>query len=130
MDVHAARQRPASDDRLGITDVFERVDIVHSTAATTMGTRGYYVYRWRGWYFIHYNHLDSYPDVLGLMIHGEVPPADCAPGVFDKWFESATKRFNPDLKRYKVEERRSKTYEVTGHFSISREQPQNDIFIE
>ncbi|KAK0192618.1 hypothetical protein F5146DRAFT_511854 [Armillaria mellea] len=95
-----------------------------------MGTRGYYVYRWKGWYFIHYNHLDSYPDGLGLMIFGEVPPADCDPGVFDKWFEAATKRFDGDLKRYKVEERRRETYEVTGEFSISRQQPRNDIFIE
>ncbi|KAK0238121.1 hypothetical protein EDD85DRAFT_1005529 [Armillaria nabsnona] len=95
-----------------------------------MGTRGYYVYRWRGWYFIHYNHLDSYPDGLGLIIHGEVPSADCDPKVFDKWFEAATKRFDADLKRYKVEERRRETYEVSDSFSISREQPRNDIFIE
>ncbi|KAK0480730.1 hypothetical protein IW261DRAFT_1474280 [Armillaria novae-zelandiae] len=80
-----------------------------------MGHRGYYVYRWRGWYFIHYNHLDSYPNVLGLMIHGEVPPGDCAAGVFDNWFGSSTKRFDDDLKRY-------------GEKNC--DQPQNDTFIE
>ena len=30
-----------------------------------MGMRGYKVYRYKGRYFVYYNHRDSYPDCLG-----------------------------------------------------------------
>lgn len=30
-----------------------------------MSTRGYYVFVWNGWYYIFYNHFDSYPGFLG-----------------------------------------------------------------
>ncbi|KAK0203717.1 hypothetical protein DFS33DRAFT_1487995 [Desarmillaria ectypa] len=95
-----------------------------------MGTRGYYVYRWKGWYFIHYNHYDSYPDGLGLIVRGEVPSADCDPEDFDKWFEGFAGHLDDDLKRHKVEKRRCETYEVSENYSISRKQPQNNPFIE
>ncbi|KAG7448537.1 uncharacterized protein BT62DRAFT_1074107 [Guyanagaster necrorhizus] len=95
-----------------------------------MGTRGYYVYRWRGWYFIQYSHLDSYPDGLGLIVCGNVPSADCDPQVFDNWFKRATRRLDGDLEKYRVEKRCRQTLQVNDNYSISRKQPQNDIFIE
>ena len=38
-----------------------------------MGTRGYRVYRHRGYFFVFYNHADSYPDILGLGMWGSIP---------------------------------------------------------
>lgn len=38
-----------------------------------MGTRGYIVYRYKKLYFYCYNHSDSYPDCLGLMLYGRIP---------------------------------------------------------
>ncbi|KAG2137914.1 hypothetical protein DEU56DRAFT_342827 [Suillus clintonianus] len=37
-----------------------------------MGTRGYYVYRYRNMYFAYYRHCDSYPDVLGVDMVGSM----------------------------------------------------------
>lgn len=38
-----------------------------------MGTRGYRIVRYRGRYWIYYNHYDSYPEHFGARIVAEVP---------------------------------------------------------
>ncbi|EFR02600.1 hypothetical protein MGYG_05597 [Nannizzia gypsea CBS 118893] len=38
-----------------------------------MGTRGYRVVRYRGRYFVYYNHLDSYPEHFGKQVVSKVP---------------------------------------------------------
>ncbi|KAI0809631.1 hypothetical protein GGR55DRAFT_158454 [Xylaria sp. FL0064] len=38
-----------------------------------MGTRGYYVYKWQGRYYVYYNHWDSYPAGLGRKLVGQIP---------------------------------------------------------
>lgn len=38
-----------------------------------MGTRGYRIVRYRGRYWIYYNHYDSYPEHLGAGIVAGVP---------------------------------------------------------
>lgn len=38
-----------------------------------MGTRGYIVHRYRGRYYIRYNHFDSYYEVLGVGVVAGIP---------------------------------------------------------
>lgn len=38
-----------------------------------MGTRGFYVFRFRGKYYVYYNHWDSYPQGLGTWIVRDIP---------------------------------------------------------
>jgi len=38
-----------------------------------MGTRGYVALRFRGRYYIFYNHFDSYPENLGEKLIGTIP---------------------------------------------------------
>ncbi|KAJ7286897.1 hypothetical protein C8J57DRAFT_1282297 [Mycena rebaudengoi] len=73
-----------------------------------MGTRGYRVYRHRGWYHIHYNHRDSYPEGLGWDMASEVPTGN--PEAYRKWLESLRALLdtkleeNPDGLQYDDEE--------------------------
>ncbi|KAI9782560.1 MAG: hypothetical protein M1839_004804 [Geoglossum umbratile] len=38
-----------------------------------MGTRGFYIYRYNGRYYVYYNHWDSYPEGLGSWIVEDIP---------------------------------------------------------
>ncbi|KAI9769921.1 MAG: hypothetical protein M1840_003630 [Geoglossum simile] len=38
-----------------------------------MGTRGFYIYRYKGRYYVYYNHWDSYPEGLGSWIVSDIP---------------------------------------------------------
>jgi hypothetical protein len=49
-----------------------------------MGTRGYYVYKWRGRYYVYYNHFDSYPSGLGQTLVAMIPSD---PAGYRKWLE-------------------------------------------
>ena len=50
-----------------------------------MGTRGYRIIKFRGRYWIFYNHWDSYPDALGQWLVDSIP-AD--PEQYQKWLQS------------------------------------------
>ncbi|KAH7402869.1 hypothetical protein BKA66DRAFT_436257 [Pyrenochaeta sp. MPI-SDFR-AT-0127] len=49
-----------------------------------MGTRGYFVYKWHGRYYVFYNHLDSYPEGLGETLVAMIPSE---PTEYRKWLE-------------------------------------------
>ncbi|KAF2110453.1 hypothetical protein BDV96DRAFT_584025 [Lophiotrema nucula] len=49
-----------------------------------MGTRGFYVYRWHGRYYVYYNHWDSYPSGLGKTLLSMIPKD---PEEYKKWLE-------------------------------------------
>ncbi|KAK0438011.1 hypothetical protein EV421DRAFT_1972425 [Armillaria borealis] len=95
-----------------------------------MGTRGNYIYRWKGWYFVHYQNYDSYPEGLGLEVLREVPPANCDPADFEKWSRQLAGHLDDELKEYKMEERRCGMHEVSDDYYISHDQPEYDVFIE
>ncbi|KAJ7286888.1 hypothetical protein C8J57DRAFT_1282266 [Mycena rebaudengoi] len=88
-----------------------------------MGTRGYRVYRYRGWYHVYYNHYDSYPDGLGLEVAAEVPTGD--PEAYQKWLEVIRAKLDKDF-----EENPDCVENEKGKYTITREQPSNDLFIE
>ena len=50
-----------------------------------MGTRGFYVYKWRGRYYVYYNHWDSYPSGLGKVLVSTIPTD---PEEFRQWLEN------------------------------------------
>ncbi|KAG1729435.1 hypothetical protein EDB19DRAFT_1856725 [Suillus lakei] len=80
-----------------------------------MGTRGYYVYRYRNIYFAYYNHCDSYPDVLGVdMVQSMRSP------------RAITKK-REELKR--ILDQRKDSRKSDG-FTISSRRPQNNLMIE
>ncbi|KAI1305420.1 hypothetical protein F5Y03DRAFT_355827 [Xylaria venustula] len=49
-----------------------------------MGTRGNIVYKWRGRYYIYYNHYDSYPSGLGKRLVIDVPSN---PDQYQQWLQ-------------------------------------------
>ncbi|KAF1960912.1 hypothetical protein CC80DRAFT_489144 [Byssothecium circinans] len=55
-----------------------------------MGTRGLYAYKYRGRYYVYYNHWDSYPEGLGKELAGNVPSD---PDKFKAWLESMRKKY-------------------------------------
>ena len=55
-----------------------------------MGTRGYKIIRFRGRYWIFYNHWDSYPEGLGQWLVDSIP-AD--PEQYQKWLQSQRDAF-------------------------------------
>ncbi|KAJ7176694.1 hypothetical protein C8R46DRAFT_988849 [Mycena filopes] len=88
-----------------------------------MGTRGYRVYRWKGYYHVHYNHYDSYPDGLGVQVASEIPVGD--EETYKKWLENIRAGLDEDVKQNKEQ--------IDGdrdEYFITTEQPTNDLFIE
>jgi len=49
-----------------------------------MGTRGLFAYRYRGRYYIKYNHCDSYPSGLGAQLVSYIPTD---PKAFQRWLK-------------------------------------------
>ncbi|KZT61894.1 hypothetical protein CALCODRAFT_329174 [Calocera cornea HHB12733] len=94
-----------------------------------MGTRGYKVYRYKGWYFVHYNHWDSYPSGLGLDILRSIPVDRAA---FDMW----VRQWRDDLERELEEQGLGdggtdvQISDDDGRYCITRTKPLNDVFIE
>ncbi|KAG1729436.1 hypothetical protein EDB19DRAFT_1743456 [Suillus lakei] len=82
-----------------------------------MGTRGYYVYRYRHMYFTYYNHWDSYPSNLGVRMikFMRLPNA------------IAMKREGVDEI---LDEREGSPDESDDNLTISSRRPQNDLIIE
>ena len=91
-----------------------------------MGTRGYRVWRYRKIYRIQYNHLDSYPDGLGLTMLRVIHDAIDSQG-FTKWIDNCRDWFDSEyefwLSLEDDDERRSIT-------PFKTEQPGNDLLIE
>ncbi|KAJ7750127.1 hypothetical protein DFH07DRAFT_828280 [Mycena maculata] len=83
-------------------------------------TRGYRVYRYKGYYHVRYKHCwDSYPEDLGIKVAAEIPRD---PEAYRIW-------------RDRLREELGKAFEqssVNGSDgpTITKEQPQNDIMIE
>ncbi|KAH8997929.1 hypothetical protein EDB92DRAFT_2060965 [Lactarius akahatsu] len=90
-----------------------------------MGTRGYKVYRWRGWYFVYYNHCDSYPSGLGLQFLATIPKDSKS---FQGWLAEMRQHFDEIIEaRDKSELDEDDEDEVN---TITKEVPSNDLFIE
>ncbi|KAF8954543.1 hypothetical protein BDZ97DRAFT_1976017 [Flammula alnicola] len=99
-----------------------------------MGTRGYKVYRRKGWYHITYIPCDSYPRVAGVAVLNEVARGDA----YQKWLEGFRDSLDKELEELRREaddpEGKLDTYsdEEPGSYGvvITRKRPRNDIFIE
>ncbi|KAJ6593194.1 hypothetical protein B0H19DRAFT_975817 [Mycena capillaripes] len=89
-----------------------------------MGTRGYRVYRHRGYYHVHYNHYDSYPDGLGIQVAAEVP---CDDEAYKKWLENLRVALDRD---FALNVARVDAEDGGYDYFITKNQPTNDIFIE
>ena len=85
-----------------------------------MGTRGYRVYRYKGRYFVYYNHFDSYPDCLGVEILREIP-RNASKERFEQWVRAEQKDL--DARYERIKNSRSRDY-------ATDKQPLNDVFIE
>lgn len=81
-----------------------------------MGTSGYRVTRYRNMYFIKYNHIDSYPEDLGVeMLDSMRHP---------NWFESTRQQLG------KILDKSDGRSVEDGGYSLAKHPPQNDLFIE
>jgi hypothetical protein len=87
-----------------------------------MGTRGQKVYRWKGRYFVYYNHWDSYPSHFGLKVLHEIP-RNVSKEDFEEWVRLT--RENLDAQ---YEELRDLDEDMNPY--VTERQPQNDLFIE
>ncbi|KAJ7033442.1 hypothetical protein C8F04DRAFT_1104747 [Mycena alexandri] len=88
-----------------------------------MGTRGYRVYRHKGYYHVHYNHYDSYPSGLGVKVASEVPLGD--EEVYQKWLKKLREALD-----HHFEQNRELIGTESGAYYISTEAPSNDLWIE
>jgi hypothetical protein len=86
-----------------------------------MGTRGNKVYRYKGRYYVYYNHCDSYPDVFGLKVLHEIP-RNLSKEEFEEWVRKT--------REYVYAQRDSKVLNDPGDRSsyVSDKLPENDIF--
>ncbi|KAH9077835.1 hypothetical protein EDB83DRAFT_2346442 [Lactarius deliciosus] len=91
-----------------------------------MGTRGYKVYRWKGWYFVYYNHFDSYPSGLGLQFLATIPKDSKS---FQAWLAEMRQHFDEILEARDKSELDEDENDVTT-VTITKEVPSNDLFIE
>ncbi|KAJ3851226.1 hypothetical protein EV368DRAFT_83744 [Lentinula lateritia] len=85
-----------------------------------MGTRGFHVYRYKGFYYVFFNQYDSYPEGLGVQVANEIPSD---PTEFESYVASTQKY----LLRLFSE---SKEKDDGSDPEIRKTPPQNDIFIE
>ncbi|KAF5337940.1 hypothetical protein D9758_013121 [Tetrapyrgos nigripes] len=97
-----------------------------------MGTRGYRVVRWRGYYLVIYNHSDSYPEDrlvegLGLDILQTIPTD---PARYQEWLEAQRKNMDQRIGDAKSSQIEEDYYNDDGNEKFGRIEPQNDIFIE
>ncbi|KAJ7125391.1 hypothetical protein C8R44DRAFT_782993 [Mycena epipterygia] len=88
-----------------------------------MGTRGYRVYRHKGWYHVRYNHWDSYPDGLGVEVASEVPTGDAK--AYKAWLDNLRKILDSDFEKNK----HAIESDNIDYF-ITRKQPRTNIMIE
>lgn len=65
-----------------------------------MGTRGYKVYRYKGRYFVYYNHCDSYPDCLGVEILRQIP-RNVSKEQFERWVRAIQENLDARYERMK-----------------------------
>ena len=88
-----------------------------------MSTGGYKVYRYKGRYYIHYNHCDSYPHGLGLQLLHEIP-RNVSKEEFEEWLRK-TREYVYAQRDWKEpnDPDNSTSY-------VSDKQPENDLFIE
>ncbi|KAI0490091.1 hypothetical protein F4859DRAFT_179230 [Xylaria cf. heliscus] len=49
-----------------------------------MGTRGWYIYKWQGRYYVYYNYMDSYPSGLGKGLVNRIPSD---PEEYQEWLQ-------------------------------------------
>jgi hypothetical protein len=88
-----------------------------------MGTRGNKVYRYKGRYYVYYNHWDSYPSVFGLEVLHEIP-RNVPKEEFEEWVRKT--------REYVYAQRDSQVLNDPDDSTnyVSDKQPKNDIFIE
>ncbi|KAJ7487209.1 hypothetical protein B0H11DRAFT_2014764 [Mycena galericulata] len=56
-----------------------------------MGTHGFWFYYHKGWYHVHYNRYDSYPEGLGIQVASQIP----------RWLEDLRESLDRDLEEAK-----------------------------
>ncbi|KAI1415131.1 hypothetical protein F5Y13DRAFT_178533 [Hypoxylon sp. FL1857] len=56
-----------------------------------MGTRGLYIYIWRGRYYVYYNRWDSYPKVLGRVLVSVIPSD---PDEYKEWLSKKRSEYS------------------------------------
>ncbi|KAJ7350708.1 hypothetical protein DFH08DRAFT_776959 [Mycena albidolilacea] len=87
-----------------------------------MGTRGYRVYRHKGYYHVHYNHWDSYPSNLGVKVAAEVPQNE---EEYRKWLKNLREALD-----HHFENNKDHIDSEGAAYRITTSQVTNDIWIE
>ncbi|KAF8150510.1 hypothetical protein K438DRAFT_1865528 [Mycena galopus ATCC 62051] len=87
-----------------------------------MGTRGYRVYRHKGYYHVHYNHWDSYPSNLGVKVAAEIPRGE---EEYKKWLKNLREELD-----HHFENSKDGVDSNGDDYRITTERPTNDIMIE
>ncbi|KAF8960723.1 hypothetical protein BDZ97DRAFT_1291405 [Flammula alnicola] len=98
-----------------------------------MGTRGYKVYRRKGWYHRIYNPWDSYPSGLGIELWHEVARGEA----YRTWLEGFRDSLDKKLEELRTEadaaddpQARFDEYGDEDELIITRDRPENDLHIE
>ncbi|KAH9004095.1 hypothetical protein EDB86DRAFT_2886612, partial [Lactarius hatsudake] len=92
-----------------------------------MATCGYKVYRWRGWYFVYYNHFDSYPRGLGLQFLATIPKDSKS---FQGWLAKMRQHFDEIIEVHNKSELDEDDENDVTTMTITKEVPSNDLFIK
>jgi hypothetical protein len=87
-----------------------------------MGTRGQKVYRYKGRYFVYYNHMDSYPSYFGLKVLHQIP-SNVSKEDFEEWVRLTREDLDAQYEELKGLGENRNPY-------VTEEQPRNDLFIE
>jgi hypothetical protein len=84
-------------------------------------THGQKVYRWKGRYFVYYNHLDSYPSHFGLQVINKIPRGAWKEE-FKEWLRLTKEYLDKELKDFELGAKAS--------WCITDQQPANNMLIE
>ncbi|OAX34814.1 hypothetical protein K503DRAFT_723914 [Rhizopogon vinicolor AM-OR11-026] len=94
-----------------------------------MGTRGYYVYRYRNIYFVYYANSDSYPRSLGITMLQSMRQPNAIAKERQRFREISDKLRDPSHPRVSQELRRERFDEGLDFIPV-KNRLQNDVWIE
>jgi hypothetical protein len=84
-----------------------------------MNTRGYKVYRYKGRYFVYYNHCDSYPDCLGVDILRQTP-RNVSKEQFERWGQGDSRKSGRTMRVLVLREDEGLSFEMTKRQTSSQ----------
>ncbi|KAJ7726276.1 hypothetical protein DFH07DRAFT_896622 [Mycena maculata] len=90
-----------------------------------MGTRGYWFYHHKGWYYVYFSRLDSYPQGLGIQVASQIPVGD--PENYQNWLKALRESLDKDLETAK-EKGILENKDINPMYTQTA--PTNDLWIE